>query len=126
MSYGFYTGILRFIANRTDTAADGRAATMMGLLLDAAATIERDGTLTVAAVRLEDTARAFAGVAGVLQQQILPAAVGAGNAAGERQIRWAVDASMDIVRQLLAAAADQPPKDAQVTLPNTALDGTQP
>lgn len=117
MSHTFYTGLLRFIANRTDTAADPRASTMMAVLLEAAVAIERDGAVTIAAARLEDAARAFAGVAGVLQQQVLPAAIGDGNATGERQIRWAVDASMELVRQLLAAAADLPRKDARVTLP---------
>lgn len=117
MSYAFYAGILRFIAGKTDTAAEPRAVAMMQELQRAAAAIEREGAVPVVVDRLEVAARAFAGVAGVLQQQILPAAVGDGNAAAERQLRWAVDASMEVVRVLLASAANQVRRDARVELP---------
>lgn len=117
MSYAFYTAMLRFIAGRTEVAGDPRAAAMMSELTLAADAIDRGGAVTVPAGRLEIAARAFAGVAGVLQRQVLPSAVAEGNAAGERQIRWAVDASMEVMRTLLTAAAEGVGQDIRVDLP---------
>lgn len=101
---GFYANILRFVAGRGDRS-DSRVAEMMDALADAAGEIEARGAVTVPAGRFEITARAFAGVAGFLQKQILPEAVAHGNAAGEAQVRWAVDTSMDMVNRLLSDAA---------------------
>ncbi|MEW5726429.1 MAG: hypothetical protein AB1918_01250 [Pseudomonadota bacterium] len=100
----FYANILRFVAGRSDRS-DPRVAEMMDALVDAAGEIEARGALTVPAGRYEITARAFAGVAGFLLKQILPEAVAHGNAAGEAQLRWAVDASMEMVNRLLSEAA---------------------
>lgn len=91
---------------------------MMEALADAAAEIEARGAVTVPAGRFELTARAFAGVAGFLQKQILPEAVAHGNTTGETEIRWAVDTSMAVVNRLLSDAAlgngDRP---AEVRMP---------
>lgn len=96
--YAFYTRILRFVAARSDHT-DPRIATMMALLLQAADAIDVDGRFT--ATELDLTARAFAGVAAMLQKQILPETTANGHAEAERQIRWAIDTSMEIVNGLL-------------------------
>lgn len=115
--YHFYAGILRFVAGKTERN-DPRITAMMALLEKAAGEIETQGSFDVAAESLELTARAFAGVAGFLQKQILPEVVAAQNQAGEAQIRWAIDNAMEAVNTLLsrAALADQR-SDMRVTLP---------
>jgi hypothetical protein len=115
--YRFYAAILRFVAGKTDRA-DPRIAEMMALLEQAARAIETAGAFDVAAADLESTARAFAGVAGFLQKQILPEAVAAGNKPGEDQIRWAIDNAMESVNSLLSRAAVTGEKsDMRITLP---------
>ena len=96
--YAFYTRILRFVAARSD-CSDPRIAAMMALLCQAADAIDVDGAFV--ASELDLTARAFAGVAAMLQKQILPETVANGHAEAERQIRWAVDTSLETVNALL-------------------------
>jgi membrane-bound lytic murein transglycosylase MltF len=50
------------------------------------------------------TARALAGVAGFLQQHILPEVSAAKHLVGEVQTRWAIDTSMSLMANLLAHA----------------------
>lgn len=115
--YSFYAAILRFVARKTDRS-DPRIAGMMESLERAAAQIETDGAFDVDAASLETTARAFAGVAGLLQKQILPETIAAGNKAGETQIRWAIDNAMEAVNALLGRAAVTGGKsDMRITLP---------
>jgi len=115
--YRFYASILRFVARKTERA-DPRIAAMMDRLEETAGQIESQGLFDVAADQLENTARAFAGVAGFLQKQILPEAIAAGNQPGETQIRWAIDNAMDAVNNLLARAALAEKKtDIRITLP---------
>ncbi|MGE5537560.1 MAG: hypothetical protein ACM33T_00210 [Solirubrobacterales bacterium] len=99
-----FANVLRFVAAHSDRS-DPRIAAMMDILGAAADAIEATGGVTVAAAELELAARAFAGVAGFLQQRILPETVAAANKAGEEQVRAAVDASMDAVNRLLREAA---------------------
>jgi hypothetical protein len=114
--FSFYAAILRFVAAKTERV-DERVAGMMDELTAAAGQIEAGGRFQVAGDRLELTARAFAGVAGLLQKSILPEAVAHGNAAGETQIRWAVDAAMEAVSLLLSRAALQKGEPVEVVLP---------
>lgn len=115
--YGFYVAILRFVARKSDRS-DARIAAMMDNLERAAAEIEAQGGFDVVADHLELTARAFAGVAGFLQKQILPEAVAEGNKTGEAQIRWAIDNSMEAVNSLLGRAAlTEQRSDMRITLP---------
>ncbi len=102
--YRFYAAILRFVASKTGRD-DARVAAMMECLNGVAAEVEARGGFSVAAERLELTARALAGVAAFLQKQILPEVVAEGNGGGEAQVRWAIDTAMDGVNRLLSHAA---------------------
>ncbi len=103
MDYGFYVACLRFMARRTD-AETPDIATMMADLEEAAACIEAKGVLVVENLRLRSTARALAGVAGVLQKHILPETVAAGDATHEARVRWMIDTSMALVANLTVRA----------------------
>lgn len=119
--YTFYVAALRFVASKTHYV-DGRVADMMQALGATADSIEKAGSFTVPADKLELTARAFAGVAAFLQKQILPEAVAEGNKAGETQIRWAIDSAMEAVNLLLSHAAEQAGKAVEVRLRETPAD----
>jgi len=99
--------MLRFVAGKLEQsqAADPRAATLAGILREAAGHAEAATPMIVAADRMELTARAFAGFAAVLQKQLLPEAVAHGNRAGEAQIRQGVESAMAAVSLLLSRAA---------------------
>lgn len=113
----FLARILRYVASRSDRG-DPQVAPLMEALEAAATDFAAAGTSMVQPERLELTARAFAGVAGFLQKQILPEAVAHGNAEGERQIRWAVDTAMAAVSLLLSrAAAPGPRQPVELRLP---------
>ncbi len=101
--YAFYAAHLRFIARTTDRS-DPAVAAMMEDLGRVAEAVERRGAFTVPADRLRTTARALAGVAGFLQQHILPETVSAGNAVGEAQVRWVIDTSMEAMAVLMSHA----------------------
>ncbi|MGE4529589.1 MAG: hypothetical protein AB7D00_14590 [Rhodospirillaceae bacterium] len=102
-TYGFYAACLRFVARRTD-AVTPEIAAMMRDLEEIAVGVEAEGAIVVAPARLSGAARALAGVAGMLQQHILPEAVAAGDAAAEARVRWMIDASMEAVAALSAQA----------------------
>lgn len=102
--YAFYASTLRFVARKTERV-DERVAAMMDALIAAADSVEASGSIIAAPERMELTARAFAGFAGFLQKQILPEVVADRNEAGERQVRWSIDTSMDVVNRLLGAVA---------------------
>lgn len=102
----FYCNILRFVAARADRA-DPRIDAMMVRLSAAAAEAEaNNGAFTVPGADLAVAARAFAGVAGFLQQQILPEAAASGHDEVVAQLRWSVDTSMELMRQLVAHEAE--------------------
>lgn len=102
--YAFYAAFLQFVAARTDRS-DERVGEMMAELDRLHVDFDPvDGKLALPADRLRGAARALAGVAGFLQQHILPEVVAAGNAAGETQIRWVIDQSMTAVAELTSHA----------------------
>ncbi|SOE00496.1 hypothetical protein [Caenispirillum bisanense] len=117
-SYDFYVRHLRFMA-RTAAHGDTVVAVMMDQLNRVADGIAAGrGSYVVPAKRLRVTARALAGLAGFLQQQILPEVVAAGNAVGERQVRWVIDTSMETVAALMIhAETTGDGEDCPVTLP---------
>ncbi|WP_142848323.1 hypothetical protein [Telmatospirillum sp. J64-1] len=115
--YTRYAAILRFVARKTDQSEE-RIAAMMEDLLKAADQIEQTGRFTVAPDHAASTARAFAGVAAFLQQQILPEAVAHGDKEAENQIRWTISAAMDGVNTLLAAMAEDQTKVIEVVVPD--------
>ncbi len=100
--YGFYVGYLRFVAAKTprdSSLVDG----MMQVLQRIAAEIEEGGGFYAATDQLVPLARALAGVAGLLQQKILPEVVADQNQRVEAQIRWAIDTSMTLMANLTVA-----------------------
>lgn len=117
--YAFYTAQLRFVANKTPRD-DAEVAAMMSSLQNIAEQIDAGAKkFHVAAKDLRIAARALAGVAGFLQQHILPEAVAAGNTAGEAQLRWSIDNSMAMMAQLTThAELTKDKEDLDVTLPS--------
>ncbi len=108
--YGFYVGYLRFVVAKTprdSRQVDG----MMQVLARIAAEIEEGGEFYAATEQLAPLARALAGVAGLLQQKILPEVVAEQNQRAEAQIRWAIDTSMTLMGRLTVAgdAGDHDP-----------------
>lgn len=101
--YEFFTGYLRFVAARMPRDTP-EIADMMEELGRIAAEIELTGGFKVDDGMLERVARAWAGLAGFLQQQILPEALAEQNRRAEAQIRWAIDTSMDLMGKLRIAA----------------------
>jgi len=101
--YGFFAAQLRFVAARTTSEAPELKAMMaeLGAMADC---VETTGQISVTADKLRLAGRALAGVAGFLQQHILPEAVAAGNARGEAQIRWVIDTSMEFMAKLTVHA----------------------
>ena len=79
--------------------------------------VEQVGGFTVPADRMKIAGRGLAGLAGFLQERILPEAISAGNAAGEREIRWVIDTSMQLMSTLLAGAETGSAEDATLKLP---------
>ena len=114
--HGFFAAMLRFVAAKP-VEDDPRAQAMMEVLRIAAASAEAEGQFTVAAGDLAVAARAFAAVAALLQQRILPEAVAHGHAEAEADIRWSVDAAMEAVTMLLREAAAGNDQAVTVRLP---------
>ena len=101
--YKFYAGYLRFVASKT-TPATTEISDMMAELNRIAEILEVSDTFTVDKNKLRMTARALAGVAGILQQHILPEVTRAMNKVGEVHIRWVIDTSMDLMSNLMVHA----------------------
>lgn len=112
--YRFFSACLRFVARRTD-AADDTVAAMMADLDALADVIDAKARLVVPADRRKSAARALAGVAGMLQQQILPQAVG--DASAERRVRWMIDTSMAAVAEITVHAETVADADFRGALP---------
>jgi hypothetical protein len=101
--YNFYAGYLRFVAENT-TPDSLEIQDMMAELNYIAKILENNTMFTVEKNKLLVTSRALAGVAGFLQQQILPEIIEAGNTSGEIQIRWVINTSMNIMSNLMVHA----------------------
>ncbi len=101
--YNFYAGYLRFAAAKTapDTP---EIEEMMAELNRIADILENEASFVVEADKLRISARALAGVAGFLQEHILPEVVAAENMLGEAQTRWVIDTSMSLMASLMAHA----------------------
>ena len=110
---------MRFIVQKTERQSD-EVALMMDALEDVIAQLEAgDGaSFRIEAQALRPTARALAGVAGFMQQHILPEATAAGNTSGEEQIRWTIDSCMSMMANLMTQAElDKDEKGLDVVLP---------
>ena len=101
--FAFFVAFLRFVAEKTERATSD-IEPMMIALLHIADEIDKTGGFEVAFKDARQTGRALAGVAGFLQQHILPEVVAAENAAGERQVRWVIDTSMALMAHLTVHA----------------------
>ncbi|MFT6580844.1 MAG: hypothetical protein ACJAU6_001274 [Alphaproteobacteria bacterium] len=114
--YDFFIRHLRFIAARTEKTEPDVSA-MVDELNRIADAIEQTGRFIIPAERLKIAGRGLAGLAGFLQERILPEAIAAGNSAGEGQIRWVIDTSMNLMSVLLARAESEAAQDATMVLP---------
>lgn len=101
--YNFYAGYLRFAANKTERETP-EITEMMAELERIAEILESGNSFIVKDRKLRLTARALAGVAGFLQQHILPEVIAAENEIGEAQTRWVIDTSMEVMANLMAHA----------------------
>ena len=101
--YNFYAGYLLFFVNQTANE-NLEIREMMRELAQIARILEMENSFVVEANKLRVTARAFAGVAGFLQQHILPEVVAAKNKIGEVQTRWVIDTSMSLMTTLISHA----------------------
>lgn len=101
--YAFFVAHLRFVAAKTE-ASTPEIAEMVAELDRIAEQVAATGALSIAPDRLRVAARGLAGLAGFLQDLILPEVVAAGNRAGERQVRWVIDTSMALMTKLTARA----------------------
>ena len=102
-NYNFYAGYLHFVAKNTKVDSP-EIQNMMAELIYIAKILENDATFTVVQNKLRVTARALAGVAGFLQQHILPEILEAKNVLGEFQTRWVIDTSMSLMSNLMVHA----------------------
>ena len=117
-SYRFFTAHLRFVANKAEPLTTD-AAIMIEALIRIADEIERVGHFTIEYDQVRYTGRALAGVAGFLQQHILPEVVAAKNNFGESQVRWVIDTSMSMLSTLTVHAETKENNEpCRVTLPN--------
>lgn len=101
--YAFFAAHLHFVARTTERVTP-QVGAMMDELQRIGDAVAAGESFTVPADRLRLTARALAGLAGLLQQRVLPEVVAEGNARGERQIRWVIDTAMETMAALTTHA----------------------
>ncbi len=109
--YGFFIAHLRFVAAKTEVSTPEIAA-MVAELGRIADEVEKTGETIVENDKLRVAARGLAGLAGFLQERILPEVLAAANSSGERQVRWVIDTSMGLMAMLTThaetAMSDEP------------------
>ena len=116
--YNFYISHLRFVAHKTEPL-NPDVEQMMAELLRVADEIEKTGGFSVEFGNARIAGRGFAGVAGFLQQHILPEVIAAKNELGERQVRWVIDTSMSLLATLTVHVETiEAPEPCEVTLPS--------
>jgi len=117
-NYDFFTAQLRFIAKKTEREPGAVDDTMRALEHVISDLEIHANSFDVKANDLGVTARALAGVAGFLQQHILPEAVEAGHSVGEEQIRWTIETCMSTMAKLMShAELNKDQKDIKIKLP---------
>ena len=116
--YDFFTAQLRFIAKKTEREPGDVDVTMRALEHVISDLETHKDFFEVQAAELRVTARALAGVAGFLQQHILPEAIAAKHSTGEEQIRWTIETCMSTMAKLMShAELNKDQKGIKVTLP---------
>lgn len=119
--FDFYISHLRFVAKKTERASP-EVELMMAELTRIADEIESTDGFSVEFDQTRIAGRGLAGVAGFLQQHILPEVVDAGNQSGERQIRWVIDTSMAMMATLTVhAETSEDEGPCKITLPSPPL-----
>lgn len=117
-NYNFFIAQLRFVADRTERESEDVARKVDALLAIADELERGGGTFFIAAENLKIASRALAGVAGFLQQHILPEVVANANATGEKQVRWTVETCMALMAKLMThAELTKDAQDLRVSLP---------
>lgn len=106
------------MANRTKCES-GDVARKIDALLAIADEVDRgNGNFFIAAKNLRNTSRALAGVAGFLQQHILPEVIADANVTGEKQVRWTIETCMALMAKLMThAELTKDAQDLNITLP---------
>ncbi len=116
-SYAFFSAQLRFAASKTERSTP-ELEEMMDQLVVIADQVDEAPKFKVEARYMRSAARALAGVAGFLQQQILPEVIAAENAVGEAQVRWTIDTSMSLMATMMThAEMTNDRDDLELTLP---------
>jgi hypothetical protein len=117
-NYKFFAAQLRFVANRTKCESGDVARKVEALLAIADEVDGENRNFFIAAKDLRDTSRALAGVAGFMQQHILPEVIADQNSAGEKQVRWTIETCMALMAKLMThAELTKDAQDLHVTLP---------
>lgn len=115
--YAFFTSQLRFVARKTDRESKDVDAMMSSLERIADKIDTGVNYFFVEKNDLRTTARALAGVAGFLQQHILPEIIADNNARGEAQVRWTIDGCMAMMANMMTfAELNDDAKDMDVKL----------
>jgi len=115
--YAFFTSQLRFVARKTDRESEDVDAMMAALERIADKIDTGVNYFFVEKNNLRITARALAGVAGFLQQHILPEIIADKNELGEAQVRWTIDACMTMMANMMTfAELNDDAKDMDVKL----------
>lgn len=102
-NYDFYVSHIRFIVGKTERSNDA-VSNMMAGLSNFADQIDAGSEISIAGDSASSLGRGLAGVAGFLQQHILPEAVAADNKPAEHQVRWVIDTSMALMATLTVHA----------------------
>ena len=115
--YEFYISHIRFIVKKTEQSTDA-ITTMMSDLSGFADQIEAGNDILISPDSVRSLGRGLAGVAGFLQQHILPEAIAAENEAAQQQVRWVIDTSMSLMAALTVHAETIGDKEpCRLTLP---------
>lgn len=116
--FSFFISHLRFVANRTERSTDD-VGVMMDALLRIATQLEDNKAPRVTYVDAHLSGRALAGVAGFLQQHILPEVIAAKNQTAEAQVRWVIDTSMSLMSTLMVhVETHTKDEDCELILPD--------
>jgi hypothetical protein len=102
-NYKFYINYLRYIAIKLDKAGSEFKNTTLELN-KFADKLDQNKDLVIEANSIRIMARALAGFSGFLQEHILPEVVAANNQYGEKELRWVIDTSMELMAKLISHA----------------------
>lgn len=126
INYDFFTAQLRFIAKKTQREPGDIDDTMRALERVIGDLEMNRNYFEVKANDLRVTARALAGVAGFLQQHILPETIAAGHSTGEEQIRWTIETCMSTMAKIMShAELNKDQKDIKIKLPAFPAESTK-